>query len=128
MQTLVTHGIKICVESTYQDLYSRPEQGHYYFSYRIRIENNSSATVQLMRRHWYIFDSCGEHSEVEGEGVVGQQPVLRPGESYEYESACHLTTEIGSMHGTYEFVHVDDKRSFEVIIPRFLLIAGHRLN
>jgi ApaG protein len=101
---------------------------NFYFSYRIRIENNSEDTVQLMRRHWYIFDGTGEKSEVEGEGVVGQQPVLRPGESYEYESACNLNSELGSMHGVYTFIRQKDDVVFEVEIPRFELIANYRLN
>lgn len=128
MATCVTHGIKISAVSTFQDLYSRPEMGNYYFSYRIRIENNSEETVQLMRRHWYIFDGTGEKSEVEGEGVVGQQPVLKPGESYEYESACNLNSEFGCMHGLYTFVRDRDHKVFDVEIPRFELIVDYRLN
>jgi ApaG protein len=128
MATRVTHGIKISVVSHYQDLYSRPEQRQFYFSYHIRIENTSDYTVQLMRRHWYIFDSAGTGQEVEGEGVVGQQPVLKPGDVYEYESACNLNSEIGSMHGTYLFVRDADGGSFDVNIPRFELMATFRLN
>src|ERR1051325_1197814 len=121
MATRVTHKIKISVESQYQELYSRPEHRQFYFSYHIRIENTSDYTVQLMRRHWYIFDASGTGSEVEGEGVVGQQPVLKPGDVYEYESACNLNSEIGSMHGTYLFVRETDGGSFEVAISRFEL-------
>ncbi len=128
MATRVTHGIKISVESQYQEVYSRPEQRQYFFSYRIRIENNSDYTVQLLRRHWFIFDAAGTGQEVEGEGVVGQQPVLKPGDHYEYESACNLNSEIGSMHGTYLFVREADGGSFEVQIPRFELIASYRKN
>lgn len=128
MATRVTHGIKISVVSHYQELYSRPEQRQFYFSYHIRIENASDYTVQLMRRHWYIFDSAGTGQEVEGEGVVGQQPVLKPGDVYEYESACNLNSEIGSMHGTYLFVREADGGKFDVNIPRFELMASHRLN
>lgn len=128
MATRVTHGIKISVESQYQEVYSRPEQRQYFFSYRIRIENNSDYTVQLLRRHWFIFDAAGTGQEVEGEGVVGQQPVLKPGDFYEYESACNLNSEIGSMHGTYLFVREADGGSFEVQIPRFELIASYRKN
>ncbi len=128
MATRVTHGIKISVVSEYQDLYSRPEQHQYYFSYHIRIENTSDYTVQLLRRHWHIFDAAGTGQEVEGEGVVGQQPVLKPGDVYEYESACNLNSEIGSMHGTYLFVRSADGGNFEVQIPRFELITTFRLN
>lgn len=128
MATRVTHSIKISVQSQYQELYSRPELRQFYFSYHIRIENTGDYTVQLMRRHWFIFDAAGTGSEVEGEGVVGRQPVLKPGEVYEYESACNLNAEIGSMHGTYLFVREADGKSFEVQIPRFELIASYRLN
>jgi ApaG protein len=128
MATCVTHGIKISVESQYQELYSRPDQHLFYFSYHIRIENTGGYTVQLMRRHWYIFDAAGTGQEVEGEGVVGQQPTMNPGDVYEYESACNLNSEIGSMHGTYLFVREADGGTFEVQIPRFELIASHRLN
>ncbi|MBI3510041.1 MAG: Co2+/Mg2+ efflux protein ApaG [Bacteroidetes bacterium] len=128
MATCVTHGIRISAQSSYQDLYSRPEMNNYYFSYRIRIENNSNQTVQLLRRHWYIFDATAEKNEVEGEGVVGQQPILKPGEFYEYESACNLNSEIGSMYGIYTFVRISDDGLFEVEIPRFELAVTHRMN
>jgi ApaG protein len=128
MVTRITKGIKISVTARYQELYSRPESKHYFFSYRIRIENTSSHTVQLMRRHWVIFDSACPIQEVEGEGVVGQQPTLMPGEIYEYESACNLTSEIGSMHGNYLFQSVTDENYFKVAIPRFELIVPFRYN
>lgn len=128
MVTCVTQGIKISAHSEYQELYSRTEQRNYFFSYRIRIENNSEITVQLLRRHWQIFDSAGTHHEVEGEGVVGQQPVLHPGDYYEYESACNLNSEIGFMHGIYTFARTTDGKLFQVAIPRFELICQQRLN
>lgn len=128
MATCVTHGIKISANAEFQELYSRPEQRNYFFSYRIRIENNSDYTVQLMRRHWHIFDSAGTNHEVEGEGVVGQQPVLKPGDYYEYESACNLNSEMGTMVGTYTFVREADGGNFEVKIPRFELMASWRMN
>jgi ApaG protein len=81
-----------------------------------------------MRRHWMIFDSATPKQEVEGEGVVGQQPVLLPGEVYEYESACNLTSELGSMHGTYLFKSVNDDSFFKVAIPRFELVTAYKLN
>lgn len=128
MAISVTYGIKISANAEFQELYSRPEQRNYFFSYRIRIENNSDYTVQLLRRHWHIFDSAGTRQEVEGEGVVGQQPVLKPGDSYEYESACNLNSEIGTMMGTYTFVREADGGMFEVKIPRFELMANWRMN
>ena len=128
MVTSVTQGIKISVRTQFQDLYSKPDQGHYLFTYKITIENTSEYTVKLMRRHWMIFDSCGEHREVEGEGVVGQQPVLMPGDIYEYESACNLSTEIGKMEGTYTMERTIDKLQFKVSIPEFELMTSSRLN
>jgi ApaG protein len=128
MVTRVTHGIKISVQSRYEEAHSRPGQQHYFFSYQIEMENNGEYTVQLLRRHWFIFDSAGMRHEVEGEGVIGQQPVLNPGESYTYDSACNLTSEIGTMHGAYLFRREVDGYLFEVQIPKFELIALHRLN
>jgi len=98
------------------------------FNYKIQIENNSDYTIQLLRRHWFISDSNGIVRQVEGEGVVGQQPIIEPGESYEYISGCNLTTEMGKMVGTYQMSrHLDESR-FEVNIPAFQLIVPHRLN
>ena len=128
MVTSVTQGIKITVRSTYQESYSRPEEDHFLFTYRITIENTSEFTVQLVRRHWFIYDSSGEHREVEGEGVIGQQPILMPGDVYEYESACNLTTDMGRMHGTYLMERTVDKLRFYVNIPEFEMVIPARLN
>jgi ApaG protein len=128
MITSVTQGIKITVRATFQEGYSRPDEDHFLFTYRITIENTSEYTVQLMRRHWFIYDSSGEHREVEGEGVVGQQPILMPGDVYEYESACNLTTDMGTMHGTYTMERQVDKLRFLVNIPEFEMIIPARLN
>jgi ApaG protein len=128
MISQITKGVKITVRTNFQPGYSRPEMNHFLFTYKILIENRSEYSVQLLRRHWYIFDSNGEHREVEGDGVVGQQPVLMPNEVYEYESACNLTTDIGKMKGKYEMMRIIDKEHFEVEIPEFKLIAPQRLN
>jgi len=128
MTTQITHNIKISVRTKFQDGHSSPNQNHYLFSYRIIIENNSEFTIQLLRRHWHIFDSCGEYRDVEGEGVVGEQPVLAPGEVYQYESACNLATEIGKMKGTYLMERKIDGVRFNVDIPEFELIAPFKLN
>ena len=120
--TKVTHGIKISVEAKFQSEHSVAEHRHYLFSYRITIENKSDYTVQLISRHWDIYDSSSEHSEVDGEGVVGEQPVLEPGELFEYESACSLNTDIGKMSGTYLMERKIDKARFNVAIPEFELI------
>lgn len=116
------------MRTQFQTGYSRPEMNHYIFTYKILIENRGEHSVQLLKRHWYIFDSNGEHREVEGDGVVGQQPVLMPNEVYEYESACNLTTDIGKMHGVYQMIRLIDKEDFSVAIPEFKLIAPYRLN
>lgn len=128
MISQITKGVRITVRTQFQSGYSRPEMNHYIFTYKILIENRSEYSVQLLKRHWYIFDSNGEHREVEGDGVVGQQPVIMPNEIYEYESACNLTTDIGKMHGIYKMIRIIDKEKFSVDIPEFKLIAPHRLN
>lgn len=128
MITAVTAGIRISVKTTFKPEYSDPRRNNYLFSYQIRIENQSDHTVQLLRRHWFIFDSNGEHRQVEGEGVIGEQPVLAPGDMYSYESACSLTTEIGKMHGSYLMQRKLDQGQFRVRIPEFFMIVPHRLN
>lgn len=124
----VTQGIEISVETKFQNEHSVVDNRHFLFSYRITIENKSEYTVQLISRHWEIFDSSGEQSVVDGEGVVGEQPTLEPGEIFEYESACSLTTDMGKMYGTYLMERKIDKARFKVIIPEFELIVPQRLN
>lgn len=126
--TQVTHGIKISVETKFQSEHSDAEHRHFLFSYHITIENKSDYTVQLLSRHWDIFDSNSEHSEVDGEGVVGEQPVLESGDFFEYESACSLTTDIGKMRGKYLMERKIDKAQFYVTIPEFELVVPQRLN
>ena len=128
MVTQITKGVQITVRTHFQPGFSRPEMSHFLFTYKILIENRSEYSVQLLRRHWYIFDSNGEHREVEGDGVVGQQPVLMPNEVHEYESACNLATDMGKMKGIYQMMRIVDKEIFYVEIPEFKLIAPQRLN
>lgn len=128
MQTAITRGVKVSVETFYQPDYSSPLSGEFAFAYRITITNQSEHVVQLLRRHWFILDAIGEKKEVEGEGVVGQQPVLEPGFSYQYISGCNLRTEIGKMYGTYLMQRIADGKMFYVNIPEFLLIATNKLN
>lgn len=128
MVAKITDGVKVTVETVYQQEYSNPANSHYMFAYKINIENLSDYTVQLLRRHWYIFDSNGTHREVEGDGVVGLQPILEPGESHEYVSGCNLKSEMGKMHGTYEMKRVVDDTIFEVNIPEFYLICPFKMN
>lgn len=128
MVNAVTEGIKVTVKSAYRSEYSDPKRNNFLFSYRITIENQSDYTVKLLRRHWFIFDSNGEYREVEGKGVIGEQPVLHPGDVHEYESACNLTTEIGKMKGYYLMQRQLDRSDFRVAVPEFQMIVPHRLN
>lgn len=128
MATQTTCGVTISVESIYQPEYSNPDNQHYMFAYRITIENKGEHTVKLLRRHWDIFDAIGEHKQVDGEGVVGEQPTLAPGESHQYVSGCNLKSEFGYMQGYYEMLKKEEERIFKVQIPRFNLIASFRLN
>ena len=124
----ITKGVKVSVETEYQPTYSSPSQYHYVFTYRITIENQSEFTIQLMRRHWSIHDAGFNQREVEGDGVVGQQPVLEPGQTHQYVSGCNLKSGIGKMVGTYEMERIVDGSHFSVKIPEFMMVAPIRLN
>ena len=128
MISKITEGVRVSIETDYQQEYSSPMQAHYVFTYRILIENYSEQTVRLLRRHWFIYDANGLMREVEGEGVVGQQPILEPGASHEYVSGCNLKTEMGKMRGTYLMERIVDGKQFTVVIPEFMLIAPFKLN
>ena len=119
-----TRAITITVEPTYLDEQSSPEDGHYVWAYHIRIENEGADTVQLLNRYWRITDANGRVEEVRGPGVVGEQPVLAPGEAYEYTSGCPLPTPSGFMVGSYEMETGGGER-FEVAIPMFSLDLPH---
>jgi ApaG protein len=101
---------------------SRPEQSYYFFSYKVRIQNKGQQNLQLLSRHWIITDGQGRSEEVRGPGVVGLQPKIQAGQSFEYESACPLTTSTGSMKGTYTMV-TENGDHVEVAIPEFYLIC-----
>lgn len=128
MVTTITDGVKVSVETIYQPEYSNPGNDHFMFAYRVKIENMSDYAVQLLARHWYIFDSNGAKREVEGEGVVGQQPLIEPGQSHEYVSGCNLKTDMGSMKGEYQMIRPIDNSVFDVKIPEFYLITPYRMN
>ncbi len=128
MVTKITEGVKVSVETIYQPEYSNPVNEHFMFAYRVKIENMGDYTVQLMSRKWSIFDSNGTKRQVEGEGVVGQQPIIEPGENHEYVSGCNLKTDMGTMKGSYEMLRVVDGQKFKVKIPEFQLIALYKLN
>lgn len=128
MVAQITQGVKISVETAYKSVESNPATNLFLFAYKIRIENQSDYTIQLMRRHWHIFDSNGTYREVDGEGVVGEQPVLSPGAVHEYVSACNLSTEMGTMHGSYQMKREVDEYLFDVEIPKFELVCPYKWN
>jgi ApaG protein len=128
MVTQITDGVKVSVQTEYHPNYSNSKQSHYAFTYKVRIENGSNYTVQLLARHWFIYDSCGIITEVKGEGVVGKKPILEPGDVHEYVSGCNIKSDIGKMKGTYLMERVMDGKKFSVIIPEFKLIVPYRLN
>lgn len=113
----VTEGIRVRVQSVYVEERSSPDDQHWFFAYQVRIQNESDNTFQLVSRHWVITDGDGQEQEVRGAGVVGEQPVLEPGDHFEYTSACPLTTPVGSMHGTYQLVSANGDRLEALIAP-----------
>jgi ApaG protein len=124
----ITEGISITVEVFYSAEKSNPFLNDYFFTYRVSIDNNSNFPVKLLRRHWHIFDSNGNYREVEGEGVVGVQPVLEPGESHQYISGVNLRTDLGRMIGHYQMENMMNKKLIRVNVPEFNLIAPFKLN
>ncbi len=128
MVSKISEGVEISVETFYQADYSNPANNEFMFAYRITIENHNRFTVKLLRRHWFIYDSNGQNREVEGEGVVGVQPVLQPGQQFQYVSGCNLRTEIGRMQGTYLMENQDSKAEFTVKIPPFDMIVPFKNN
>jgi len=123
----VTKGVRVEVTSSYVAERSAPEDGEWFFAYTVRITNEGSDTVQLISRHWIITDAEGRRQEVRGPGVVGEQPTLRPGESFEYTSACPLGTSIGAMQGTYQMV-TSRGESFDAKIAPFTLSEPYAMN
>jgi len=122
-----TQGVKIRVRSEYRPERSNPARKQFFFAYTVRLTNESARTVQLISRHWIITDSNGKQEEVKGAGVVGEQPVLRPGASFEYTSGCPLTTEFGTMHGTYQMRSTEGEE-FDAVIAPFRLAFPHAVN
>lgn len=128
MVSKISRGVEISVETFYQAEYSNPAANEYMFAYRITIENQNDFTIKLLKRQWFIFDSCGENKEVEGDGVVGVQPVLQPGQQFQYVSGCNLRSEMGRMSGHYEMENLKNKTTFDVKIPAFDLMAPMKFN
>ncbi|MBN3584310.1 Co2+/Mg2+ efflux protein ApaG [Algoriphagus aestuarii] len=123
MVTALTEGIQVSVEVTYQAEFSSPHQHHYVFTYKVTIHNKSPYTVQLLKRKWEIFDAAESVKIVEGDGVVGQQPILEKGESHTYVSGCNLKSGLGKMKGVFYMEKLYDGKKFEAQIPEFQLIA-----
>jgi ApaG protein len=121
MLTEITEGIRISVEPRYEPSLSSPLMDSFVFSYHITIENQTDAPVKLLRRHWFIFDSCAVKREVEGPGVVGETPLILSGEFYRYNSACDLRSMRGTMEGFYTMQRDGEKKFFRVRIPQFKL-------
>lgn len=128
METATTEGIKISVETVYENGTSKPQENFYFFTYKVNIENQSGQGVQLLKRKWQIFDSIGKYYRVEGDGVVGKQPILMPGEVYHYESSCYISSDMGKMWGHYVMERQDDHKIIEVTIPEFQLMIPYKLN
>lgn len=123
MSTNHKYAIRVAVQPRHLPDQSAPSQGVFGFAYTITLENTGEVAAQLISRHWIISDANGRVEEVKGLGVVGHQPLLKPGESFEYTSGCRLQCARGSMHGSYFFVAEDGER-FDVDIPAFVLDAG----
>lgn len=128
MIAALTRGIKVSVETFFQSAQSNARIHQFVFAYRITIENKSDDTVCLRRRHWSIVDADGRKREVEGEGVVGEQPVIYPGKKYQYTSGCNLFYEIGKMYGNYQMENLNTSDFFDVKIPEFVMVAPFKLN
>ncbi|HXE17016.1 MAG TPA: Co2+/Mg2+ efflux protein ApaG [Stellaceae bacterium] len=120
-----TRSITVTVEPTYLEDQSSPAEDRYVWAYHVRIENKGGETVQLRRRHWRITDGMGRTQEVKGPGVVGEQPVLAPGQSFEYTSGTPLNTPSGIMVGTYQ-METRQGESFDIAIPAFSLDSPHQ--
>lgn len=117
---MATYEFSVQVRPRYLEEHSNPEDQHFVFAYTVTIRNTGQRTAKLVSRHWIITDGNNQVEEVRGEGVVGEQPVLKPGESYEYTSGCPLPTPVGSMRGTYRCL-ADDGTAFDAKIPEFVL-------
>ena len=128
MVSQITRGIKISVLTTFEGTYFKNHKIHFAFSYEITIENQGKDSVQLISRHWEIFDSLNNIEIVDGEGVIGRKPVLKSGESHTYSSGCLLSSPFGSMKGHFNMVNFTTTKNFKVIVPSFKLSAPFALN
>ncbi len=127
ISSVVTQGIRVTVSSAYVAEQSAPASKRYFFAYTVKIVNEGGQPAQLRTRHWVITDGNGKVEEVRGPGVVGQQPMLKPGEEFEYTSGCVLQTSRGEMRGTYQ-MHRPDGAMFDAVIAPFVLALPYTLN
>ncbi|UGS23251.1 Co2+/Mg2+ efflux protein ApaG [Flavobacterium channae] len=128
MVSQITKGIKISVLTSFEGTYFKNYKIHFAFNYHVTIENQSKDSVQLTTRHWEIYDALNTLEVVDGEGVIGKKPVIKPGERYTYSSGCLLSSPIGAMKGYFNMVNFTSTRSFRVIIPTFKLSAPFAIN
>lgn len=128
MTPSLTKSIRVKVKSSFSELQSNIDLNEYFFTYHVRIKNDGNETVQLLSRKWLIKDSNGQNRFVEGEGVVGEQPILEPGQEYEYYSGCLLKTGFGKMMGIYTFQTLPGYETFDVEIPEFNMVLPWVLN
>lgn len=128
MITGLTCGVKISVETLYRKDLSNVKNNMFFFNYRIVIENMNAFEVQLISRYWFIFDSLNPSKEISGDGVVGEQPILQPGQKHVYVSGSDLHSEIGYMRGYYIFERLDTKERFRAAVPKFELFAKLKMN
>jgi ApaG protein len=128
MVSQITRGIKITVHTSFEGTYFKNYKIHFAFSYEITIENYSKDSVQLISRHWEIFDSLNDVEIVDGEGVIGKKPVLKPGEKHTYSSGCLLSSPFGAMRGHFNMVNFTSTKNFSVVVPSFRLSAPFALN
>ena len=124
--TAVTRGVRVSVRAFFLEDQSKPGEGHFVWAYRVTIANEGGATVQLLKRTWQITDGLGRSQQVHGPGVVGEQPVLEPGESFEYTSGTPLSTPSGFMRGAYHMVETGSGEPFDVAISAFSLDSPHQ--
>ena len=128
MVSQITRGIKISVLTSFEGTYFKNYKIHFAFSYEITIENHSKDSVQLNTRHWEILDSLNDLEVVDGEGVIGKKPVLKPGEKHSYSSGCLLASPFGAMSGYFNMINFTTTNTFKVIVPTFKLSAPVPLN
>lgn len=128
MCVAVTNGIEVKVKPTFEPDMSKPMAPAFLFSYDVTIKNNSNESIKLLSRVWNIFDSIGEHLNIEGEGVIGLQPIILPGSSFNYQSNVIIKSGIGFMEGKYTVINHITNEQFKIQIPRFELVAPFTLN